>query len=151
MNKIDILSLPIESDILITGHVNPDGDALGSGLALKILLDDLGYNSVISYDMAKDIPRNLKFLPVDIIENSNVLKRNLEEFKKYTGQEIFEQRKEKFLNIGKQKNLKVFSSEINWIKKNNFFATVIEILFKFKKRFIILSFLILMKYPCYFL
>tara|TARA_B100001123_G_C15180967_1_gene975333 strand:+ start:306 stop:1259 length:954 start_codon:yes stop_codon:yes gene_type:complete len=74
MNKIDILSIPIESNILITGHINPDGDALGSGLALKILFDDLGYNSVISYDMAKDIPRNLKFLPVDTIENANNIK-----------------------------------------------------------------------------
>ena len=25
--------------ILITGHINPDGDAIGSALALKILLD----------------------------------------------------------------------------------------------------------------
>ena len=25
--------------ILITGHINPDGDAVGSALALKLLLD----------------------------------------------------------------------------------------------------------------
>ena len=52
MNKIKILDLPKASKILITGHVNPDGDALGSGLALKIVLDNLKYDSVISYDFS---------------------------------------------------------------------------------------------------
>lgn len=27
--------------ILITGHINPDGDAVGSALALKLLLDSM--------------------------------------------------------------------------------------------------------------
>ena len=40
-----------------------------------------------------------------------ILLKYLEEFTKYTGDEIFEQRKEKFLSIGKQKTFMSFSKE----------------------------------------
>jgi len=33
--------------ILITGHVNPDGDAIGSALALKLLLDSMHIDSTV--------------------------------------------------------------------------------------------------------
>ena len=66
-----------------------------------------------------------------------VLIKHLEEFKKYSREEIFEQRKEKFLNIGKQKTFTVFSKEAVWIGKSNFFAFIKKILFKFKKELII--------------
>ena len=72
-----------------------------------------------------------------IFSAKEALVKCLEEFKEYTREEIFEQRKEKFLNIGKQKSFKVFSDQIDWIKKDNFFITVKEILFKFKKELII--------------
>ena len=72
-----------------------------------------------------------------VFSAKEALVKCLEEFKKYTREEIFEQRKEKFLNIGKQKSFKVFSDQIDWIKKDNFFITVKEILFKFKKELII--------------
>ena len=77
-----------------------------------------------------------------IFSIKGVLAKYLEEFKKYTREEIFEQRKEKFLNIGKQKFLKVFSSETGWIKKYNLFEFAKEILFKFKKELIIAILLI---------
>ena len=47
----------------------------------------------------------------------------LEEFKKYTRQEILEQRKEKFLKIGKQKTFQVFSTKRKWITESNFFLS----------------------------
>jgi len=53
----------------------------------------------------------------------------IEEFKKYTREEIFEQRKEKFLSIGKRKAFTIFSKESDWIAKDNFFVFVKEILF----------------------
>ena len=31
-----------DSSNLITGHINPDGDALGSALAFKLILDSKG-------------------------------------------------------------------------------------------------------------
>jgi phosphoesterase RecJ-like protein len=49
------------SSVLIGSHINPDGDALGSALALSHYLDSLGIdNEVLSHHAA---PRNLQFLP----------------------------------------------------------------------------------------
>ena len=123
--------------------------SLDAAKAMKITANELLKMQIIDEIIKEPLGGAHRDKGKILFTTKDVLKRNLEEFKKYTGQEIFEQRKEKFLNIGKQKNLKVFSSEINWIKKNNFFATVIEILFKFKKRFIILSFLILLVFLYY--
>ena len=64
---------------------------------------------------------------------------HFKEFKKYSREEIYVQRKEKFLNIGKQKTFTVFSKEAAWISKSNFFEFVKKILFKFKKELIIVS------------
>ena len=77
-----------------------------------------------------------------IFSTKNALVKHLEEFKKFTGEEIFEQRKEKFLSIGKQKSFKVFSDQTNWFVKDNFFAPTRKTLFKFKKELIIVILLI---------
>tara|TARA_Y100000590_G_scaffold445239_1_gene577076 strand:- start:793 stop:1890 length:1098 start_codon:yes stop_codon:yes gene_type:complete len=66
-----------------------------------------------------------------------ILKKYLEEFKKYKREEIFEQRKEKFLKIGKQKAFTIFSNEKDWIAKENFFTSTKEFIFKFKKEILI--------------
>ena len=77
-----------------------------------------------------------------ILSTKEVLIKYLEEFKKYTGEEIFEQRKKKFLDIGKEKTFTVFSRGANWIRKDNFFEPVKEILLKFKKELVIVALLI---------
>jgi phosphoesterase RecJ-like protein len=47
--------------VLIGTHLNPDGDALGSAMAMSMYLDSLGIeNEVICHHPA---PRNLRFLP----------------------------------------------------------------------------------------
>ncbi len=49
------------SSVLIGTHLNPDGDALGSALAVSHYLDGLGIpNEVLCHPMP---PRNLRFLP----------------------------------------------------------------------------------------
>lgn len=49
------------SSVLIGTHLNPDGDALGSALALSHLLDGMGiYNEVLNHHLP---PANLEFLP----------------------------------------------------------------------------------------
>jgi len=49
------------SSVLIGTHLNPDGDALGSALAMSLYLDSLGIsNEVMCHHNA---PQNLKFLP----------------------------------------------------------------------------------------
>jgi acetyl-CoA carboxylase carboxyl transferase subunit alpha len=68
-----------------------------------------------------------------------VLIKYLDEFKNYKREEIFEQRKQKFLSIGKEKTFSVFSSGVDFIKKENFFRSLKEAIFKFKKEIIIIS------------
>jgi len=45
--KMDQLKeiLSVRQNIVITTHVNPDGDAIGSSLALKNFLDKLGHST----------------------------------------------------------------------------------------------------------
>ena len=77
-----------------------------------------------------------------IFSTKKVLVKYLEEFKNFSREEIFEQRQEKFLSIGKQKTFTVFSRETTWIKENDFFAFIKKILVKFKKELIIIALLI---------
>lgn len=58
------------SSICITCHVNPDGDSVGSVLALGLSLIEKGYSNITMY-IPDDIPDNLKFLPkINLIKNS---------------------------------------------------------------------------------
>ena len=79
-----------------------------------------------------------------ISSTKEILSKYLDEFKKFTRDEIFDQRKEKFLNIGKQKGFAIFSKEHDWILKDNFFASAKETLVKFKKVLIVGIILILL-------
>ena len=74
----------------------------------------------------------------------------LEEFKKYTGDEIFKQRREKFLNIGKQKSFTAFSRKADWIQKSNLFENFIKIFLKFKKELIITIIIIFIGFLYFF-
>ncbi len=77
-----------------------------------------------------------------IFSTKTLLLKHLDEFNKYSGEEILKQRKDKFLNIGKRKVFTVFSKENNWIPKSNFFEFFKEILVKFKKEILIVTILI---------
>ena len=55
------------SSNLITGHINPDGDALGSALAFKLILDSKGIDSDVCFDIKGNIPSNLNHLPINLI------------------------------------------------------------------------------------
>lgn len=49
------------SDIVVTCHISPDGDAVGSNLALKLMLERFGKTvHVVSPD---NIPDDMAFLP----------------------------------------------------------------------------------------
>jgi len=56
--------------ILITGHLNPDGDALGASFCLKILLDKENIEADIIFDIQNKLPSNLDHLPYDLITNN---------------------------------------------------------------------------------
>ena len=53
--------------IFITGHVNPDGDALGASFCLKILLQNENIEADINFDIGNTLPSNLDHLPYELI------------------------------------------------------------------------------------
>jgi len=53
--------------IFITGHINPDGDALGASFCLKLLLDNEKIDADIDFDIATSLPTNLDHLPYELI------------------------------------------------------------------------------------
>lgn len=60
----------VNGDIIITSHVNPDGDAIGSGLALTLALKNLGKN--VRFVLQDNYPSNIKFLEkIDLVEVYN--------------------------------------------------------------------------------
>ena len=77
---------------------------------------------------------------------AEALLKYLDEFKKFSREEIFEQRKKKFLDIGKEKTFTAFSKGTSWIRNDNFFMLIKEILFKYKKRLIIVTLLTLIAF-----
>jgi phosphoesterase RecJ-like protein len=50
---------------LVTTHENPDGDALGSLLAMKLALDQLGKDSVMYLGGEAPLPREYNWMPLD--------------------------------------------------------------------------------------
>ena len=53
-------------NIILTAHVNPDGDAVGSGLGLFLTLKENYRNKDIRFVLQDDIPYTTKFLNYDI-------------------------------------------------------------------------------------
>jgi acetyl-CoA carboxylase carboxyl transferase subunit alpha len=67
-----------------------------------------------------------------------VLKNILESFESFSGEQIFEQRKKKFLDIGKQKSFNVFSSDnVRLLKKINFLTMIKENILIHKTKLIV--------------
>src|SRR6185437_13529412 len=50
---------------LLVSHENPDGDALGSLLATKLALDQLGKDSVMYLYGTAEVPREYSFMQLD--------------------------------------------------------------------------------------
>ena len=118
--------------------------SLEAAKAMKLTANELLKMEIIDEVITEPIGGAHRNKEQVIFSTKEVLIKYLEEFKKYTGEEIFEQRKEKFINIGKQKFFKVFSSKTYWIKKDNLFEFSKEILSKFKKELIIVILLIVL-------
>jgi len=72
-----------------------------------------------------------------------VLTRHLDEFKNYTSEEIYEQRKKKFLSIGRQKSFITFSKDdVSLVGKSGFITLFKENYFKYKNKLIIVFLLL---------
>jgi len=145
-NKILMLENAIYSVISPEGCASilwrDPNKSLEAAKAMKLTANELLKMKIIDEIIKEPIGGAHRNKEEAIFSTKEVLSKYLEEYKKYTGEEIFKQRKEKFLSIGKQESFKMFSSEILRVKKDNFFTFAKEILFKFKKELIILFLLI---------
>jgi len=111
--------------------------SLEAAKAMKLTANELLKMQIIDEVIKEPIGGAHRNKEQIIFSTKEVLKRYLEEFKKYSRKEIFEKRKEKFLSIGKQKSFKYFSDTTYWAKKDNIFGFFKENLFKYKKILII--------------
>ena len=116
---------------------------LEAAKAMKLTANELLKMKIIDEIIMEPIGGAHRNKEKAILSTREVLAKYLEEFNGLSGEEIFEQRKKKFLNIGKQKTFRVFSDQIDWIKKDNFLIFTKKILFRFKKELIIIILLIL--------
>ena len=140
-NKIVMLENAIYSVISPEGCASilwrDPSKSLEAARAMKLTAKELFKMKIIDEIIKEPIGGAHRNAEAIILSTKKILVNHLEEFKKYTGEELHEQRKEKFLSIGKQESFKLFSDHTRWIKRDNIFARAREILFKFKKELII--------------
>ena len=146
-NKVIMLENAIYSVISPEGCASilwrDPGKSLEAANAMKLTSNELLKMKIIDEIIKEPTGGAHRNKEQVIFSTKEVLLKYLEKFKEYTREEIFEQRKEKFLSIGKRKAFTIFSKESDWVAKDNFFVFVKEILFKFKKELIIGILLIL--------
>lgn len=79
MTEIERMKEKIENakDIVIMGHINPDGDAIGAGLALTLALEKKYPNKKIDFILQDSIPNNIRFLEkIEKIKSKDKLREN---------------------------------------------------------------------------
>tara|TARA_B110000438_G_scaffold292107_1_gene329975 strand:- start:1946 stop:3043 length:1098 start_codon:yes stop_codon:yes gene_type:complete len=142
-NKILMLENAIYSVISPEGCASilwrDPSKSLEAARAMKLTANELFKMRIIDKIIKEPIGgahRNKEEIKLSIREE---LIKYLKEFEKYSGKEIYEKRKEKFLNIGKQKTFKVFQDQIGWSRKENFFSNIKKNFFTLKKTLIILG------------
>ena len=88
-------------NIIISSHVNPDGDAVGSGLSLFLALRNKYSNKNIRFILEDDIPDNMKFL-----EGSELIEKFSEEMENLPVDLFITVDSATFERIGKTKAIK---------------------------------------------
>jgi acetyl-CoA carboxylase carboxyl transferase subunit alpha len=117
--------------------------SLEAAKAMKLTSDQLLKNQLIDEIIEEPTGGAHRNKEEIIYSTKSALIRSLEEFKNFTREEIFEQRKKKFLSIGKQSSFSVFPQDIDWINKQNLSNSIKDIFIKFKKKLVIFSILTL--------
>ena len=117
--------------------------SLEAAKAMKLTANELLKMKIIDEIIKEPIGGAHRNKESAVFSIKEILIKYLDEFKKYNREEILEQRKIKFLNIGKEKTFSVFSKGTSFIRKSNFFETIKGNLFKFKKEFGIIVLLVL--------
>ena len=148
-NKVLMLSNAIYSVISPEGCASilwrDPSKSLEAARAMKLTSNELFKMQIIDEIIEEPIGGAHRNKEEIVISIKKALNRNLDEFKNFSRDEIYEQRKNKFLNIGKQKTFNIFSKDIDWSnKKEGIFKLIKNILLKYKKElsiFLLLIFL----------
>ena len=110
--------------------------SLEAAKAMKLTAQDLLKNKIIDEIIPEPTGGAHRNQENAIINCKKILLKHLEVFDHYSREQIFEQRKNKFLNIGTQKSFNIFSKEGDWIDKGKFLQKFKDFLLKQKKKFI---------------
>ena len=112
--------------------------SLEAAKAMKLTADELLKMKIIDEIIKEPLGGAHRNKEQALLAAKEAIIKNLEEFKKYKREEIFQQRRKKFLDIGKEKTLSVFSKGTSFIRKDNFLSFCKKNLLKFKKELIII-------------
>ena len=116
--------------------------SLEAAKAMKLTADELLNMKIIDEVIKEPVGGAHRNREAIILSTREILTRYLDHFNQYTGEEIFEDRQKKFLNIGKQKSFTVFSKKTIWKVENNISNLIRKFLIKFKIHLIFLIVLI---------
>ena len=108
--------------------------SLEAAKAMKLTAHDLLKNQIIDEIILEPIGGAHRNPETTIKNCEKVLLKYLEEFNNYAPEEILEQRKNKFLNIGTQKSFNIFLKDSEWINKEKILQKFEYILLKYKKK-----------------
>ncbi len=116
--------------------------SLEAAQAMKLTANELLKINIIDEIIEEPIGGAHRNKDAIIISVQNSIRNSLEEFSNYSREEIFEQRRKKFLNIGKQKYFSLLSKNVEWIIKDNIPGTFKKFLLKFNKKLILILILL---------
>ncbi len=118
--------------------------SLEAAKAMKLSANDLLKMGIVDEIVEEPIGGAHRNKQQAILSTKEMLQKVLNEFKNHTREEVFEERKKKFTNIGKQKSFTTFSTDWgNLAKKVDLFALIKEKYLINKKIFFILFVLLL--------
>ena len=118
--------------------------ALEAAKAMKLTSNELLKMKIIDEIIKEPIGGAHRSKDQMLVAVETTLANSLDEFKSYTREEVFEQRKQKFLNIGKQKSFTSFPKSLSsLVEKDNLFKLFRLNFSEHKKKFIIFLVLLL--------
>ena len=112
--------------------------SLEAAKAMKLTADELFKKQIIDEIIKEPVGGAHRNKEETVFSVRMALIKHLDDFKKYSREEIFEQRKKKFLNIGKQKSFTMFSKDdIDLFKNTNFAIPIKKVIVKWRSKLIL--------------
>ena len=118
--------------------------SLEAAKAMKLTANELAKIGIIDEIILEPVGGAHRDREKIVFSVGEALIKSLKGFENLTQEEIFEQRKKKFLNIGKEKSFMTFSKDpASFAKKYSFFRIIRENYLKYKIKFLIVLFLLI--------